>query len=296
MRTKHSIKSVLSGVLAAVMTIGAMPAISVLAAQVNEYIDPADVWITSNGRTNELDFNATITQETAWCPVCNKDTINLTYRTPEYTKSGTTALNRGVQFSDGTMTDGVTKGNIDDGRPGVDATYSTYHWTKSVCQICGTINSVDGEGSYSFGRNVYGLNSCDHDFFLDFDNTTYTPYDSEYHTTTLKKGQYCQFCKGTKARATDKKERHNVDETIDGELGNQRFHITGECDDCGYDKSEYVAAKSVIQSYYGKVDGQAHTVTVNDLSEDGVHTKIRYGTEASECNKTSAPKPATARA
>lgn len=289
MRTKHSIKSVLSGVLAAVMTIGAMPAISVSAAQVNEYIDPADVWITSNGRTNELDFNATITQETAWCPVCNKDTINLTYRTPEYTKSGSTALNRGVQYSDGTMTDGVTKGNVDDGRPGVDATYSTYHWTKSVCQICGTINSVDGEGSYSFGKNVYGLNSCDHDFFLDFDNTTYTTYDSEYHTTTLKKGQYCQFCKGTKARATDKKERHNVDETVDGELGNQRFHITGECDDCGYDKSEYVAAKSVVQSYYGKVDGQAHSVTVNDLSEDGVHTKIRYGTEADECNETSAP-------
>ncbi len=129
MRTKHSIKSVLSGVLAAVMTIGAMPAISVSAAQVNEYIDPADVWITSNGRTNELDFNATITQETAWCPVCNKDTINLTYRTPEYTKSGTTALNRGVQFSDGTMTDGVTKGNVDDGRPGIDTSYTTYHWS-----------------------------------------------------------------------------------------------------------------------------------------------------------------------
>lgn len=201
MRTKHSIKSVLSGVLAAVMTIGALPAMSVSAAQVNEYIDPADVWITSNGRTNELDFNATITQETCWCPVCNKDTINLTYRTPEYTKSGTTALNRGVQYSDGTMTDGVTKGNVDDGRPGVDATYSTYHWTKSVCQICGTINSVDGEGAYSFGKNVYSLNSCDHDFFLDFDNTTYTPYDSDYHTTVLKKGQYCQFCKGTLARA-----------------------------------------------------------------------------------------------
>ncbi|MDO5396880.1 MAG: S-layer homology domain-containing protein [bacterium] len=289
MRTKHSVKSLLSGLLAAVMTIGALPAVSVSAAQVNEYIDPADVWITSNGRTNELDFNATITQETAWCPVCNKDTINLTYRTPEYTKSGTTALNRGVQYSDGTMTDGVTKGNIDDGRPGVDATYSTYHWTKSVCQICGTINSVDGEGAYSFGKNVYGLNSCDHDFFLDFDNTTYTPYDDDYHTTVLKKGQYCQFCKGTKARATEKKEAHNFDETIISELGNQRFHLTGECEDCGYKKNEYAAAKSVIQSYYGKVDGKAHTVTVSDLSEDGVHTKIRYGTEAGKCNLTSAP-------
>lgn len=129
MRTKHSIKSVLSGFLAAVMTIGAMPAMSVSAAQVNEYIDPADVWITSNGRTNELDFNATITQETGWCPVCAKDTIMLTYRTPEYTKSGETALNRGVKYSDGTMTDGVTKGNLDYGRPGMDASYSTYHWS-----------------------------------------------------------------------------------------------------------------------------------------------------------------------
>ena len=58
-----------------------------------------------------------ITQETSWCTVCNKDTIMLTYRTPEYTKSGTTALNRGVKFPDGTMVDGKTKGNLDNGRP-----------------------------------------------------------------------------------------------------------------------------------------------------------------------------------
>ncbi len=129
MRTKHSIKSLISGLLALVMVIGMIPAMSVSAAQVNEYIDPADVWITSNGRTNELDFNATITQETLWCPVCNKDTIMLTYRTPEYTKSGTTAFNRGVAFSDGTMLDGVSHGNVDDGRPGIDASYTTYHWS-----------------------------------------------------------------------------------------------------------------------------------------------------------------------
>lgn len=289
MRLKNSIKSIVSGALATVMTLSALPTINVQAAQVNEYIDPADVWITSNGRTNELDFNATITQETSYCPVCNKDTIMLTYRTPEYTKSGTTALNRGVMYSDGTMTDGVTKGNVDDGRPGIDAFYTTYHWTKSVCQVCGTINSADGTGDYSFGRNVYSLNSCDHDFFLDFDNTTYEPYNSEYHTTTLKKGQYCQFCKGTQAKATEQRERHHIDEIVDGEIGNQRFHITGECDDCGYNENEYVAAKSVVQSYYGKVDGKAHTVTVSDLSENGVHTSIRYGTEADKCNKTSAP-------
>lgn len=289
MKTKHSIKSLISGMLAVVMTIGAIPSMSVFAAQVNEYIDPADVWITSNGRTNELDFNATITQETLWCPVCNKDTIMLTYRTPEYTKSGTTALNRGVAYSDGTMTDGVTKGNIDDGRPGIDATYTTYHWTKSICQVCGTINSADGFDSYCFSRNVYSLNSCDHDFFLDFDNTTYEPYNDTYHTTVLKKGQYCQFCKGTKARATEKREAHNFIEVIDAQLGNNRFYVSERCDDCGYETNEYITAKSVVSSYYGTVDGSPHTVSVSDLSEGDVHTSIRYGTSANSCTLTSAP-------
>ncbi len=289
MKTKHSIKSLISGMLAVIMTIGAIPSMSVFAAQVNEYIDPADVWITSNGRTNELDFNATITQETLWCPVCNKDTIMLTYRTPEYTKSGTTALNRGVAYSDGTMTDGVTKGNIDDGRPGIDATYTTYHWTKSICQVCGTINSADGFDSYCFSRNVYSLNSCDHDFFLDFDNTTYEPYNDTYHTTVLKRGQYCQFCKGTKARATEKREAHNFIEVIDAQLGNNRFYVSERCDDCGYETNEYITAKSVVSSYYGTVDGAPHTVSVSDLSEGDVHTSIRYGTSANSCTLTSAP-------
>ena len=43
MKTKHSIKSLISGMLAVVMTIGAIPSMSIFAAQVNEYIDPADV-------------------------------------------------------------------------------------------------------------------------------------------------------------------------------------------------------------------------------------------------------------
>ena len=263
--------------------------ITTYAAQVNEYVDPADIWVSANGRTNELDFNATITQETSWCTVCNKDTIMLTYRTPEYTKSGTTALNRGVKFSDGTMVDGKTKGNLDSGRPNQDASYSTYHWTKSICQTCGTINSVDGKDAYGFSRNVYGLNSCDHNFFLDFDNTTYTPYNENYHTTVLKAGRYCQFCKGTKARASEKRESHNFTETVDGQIGNNRFFISEKCDDCGYSTSEYVTAKSVVSSYYGNADNKSHTVTVSDLSDSGVHTSIRYGTSAGKCNLTSAP-------
>ena len=288
MKARSKIKRILAGIMAASMAISLVPTLS-YAAQSNEYVDPADVWIEANGRTNELDINATTTYETVYCPVCDMETTQLTYRVPEYTKSGETALNRGVQWSDGTMIDGKSKGNVDSGTPGIDAYYTGYHYTKSVCQNCGTINSVDGTDSYSFSKNVYGLNSCDHDFFLDFDNTTHTPYNSKYHTMVLKKGQYCQFCKGTFARATEKQETHSFDETIDGELGNQRFHITGECEDCGYIKNEYIAAKSVIQSYYGKADGQAHTVTISDLSESGVNTSIRYGTSASKCNLTSAP-------
>lgn len=288
MKARNKIKRILAGIMAASMAISLVPTLS-YAAQSNEYVDPADVWIEANGRTNELDINATTTYETVYCPVCDMETTQLTYRVPEYTRSGETALNRGVMFSDGTLIDGSGTGNLDDGTPGVDAYYTGYHLTKSVCQNCGTINAVDGTDCYSFGKNVYSLNACDHNFFLDFDNTTYEPYSSKYHTTTLKAGEYCQFCKGTFARATEKQEVHSFDETIDGELGNQRFHITGECEDCGYIKNEYIAAKSVIQSYYGKVDGQAHTVTLSDLSESGVNTSIRYGTSASKCNLTSAP-------
>lgn len=286
MKIKNTIKRILSSVLAASTVLSVIPT---FAAQVNEYVDPADTWITANGRTNEFDFNATITQETGYCTVCERETIMFTYRVPEYTKTGETALNRGVKYSDGTMTDNVTTGNIDDGLPGVDAFYTTYHWTKSVCQICGTINSVDGPAAYNFNKNVYGLNSCDYDFFLDFDNTEYIPYNDNYHTTVLKKGQYCQFCKGTQARATEKQEAHHFSETIDGQLGNNRFYVSEHCEDCGYETSEYITAKSVVSSYYGTVDDNAHTVTVSDLSDSGVHTSIRYGTSAGKCNLTSAP-------
>ena len=51
MKTKYSIKSLISGMLAVVMTIGAIPSMSVFAAQVNEYIDPADVWIVRKDKS-----------------------------------------------------------------------------------------------------------------------------------------------------------------------------------------------------------------------------------------------------
>ena len=288
MKTRNKTKSVLSALLAAVFLLGSAPQVT-FAAQSSEYTDPADNWLKANGRTNELDANATTTYETGYCTVCERDTLGLTYRVPEYTKSGETALNRGVKYSDGTLIDGNGTGNLDDGTPGVDAFFTGYHFTKSVCQTCGTLNSIEGPDIYSFNKNVYALYSCDNNFFVDFDNTEYIPYNDNYHTTILKKGKYCQFCKGTQARASESQERHDFTETVDAQLGNSRFYVAETCDECGFETSEYVAAKSVVASYYGEADGRAHTVTVSDLSDSGVHTSIRYGTKAGSCNQTSAP-------
>ena len=253
----------------------------------SDYVDPADNWLSTSSRTNEFDMNATVTYETEFCGICNKSTVIMTYRVPEYTRSGETAMNHDVFYSDGANKDGSAYGNPDSGTPGINAYYTGYHLTKTVCQNCGTINPLDTE--YSFNKNIYVLNPCNNSFFIDFDNTTYEPYDELQHTTVLKKGEYCQFCKGTYARAATKKEVHNLSSTVDGQIGNNRFYLTEKCDDCGYTTSEYVAAKSVVSSYYGTADGDAHTVSVSDLSDSGVHTKIRYGTSASDCYMTSAP-------
>ena len=289
MNFKSKLKNILSAALAVSMLLSGFTPITTYAAQSNDYVDPADSWLETNNRTNELDANATVTSGTQFCFVCEKDTLSISYRVPEYTKTGETALNRGVRYSDGTCFDGKSHGNLDDGRPGKNAYYTGSHWTKAICQICGTLNPSDGVNDYNFNRNVYSLNSCDYNFFLDFDNTTYTPYNENYHTTVLKAGKYCQFCKGTNARGSEKREQHDFSETVDGQIGNNRFFISETCGDCGYSTSEYVTAKSVVSSYYGNVDNKSHTVTVSDLSDSGVHTSIRYGTSAGKCNLTSAP-------
>ena len=158
MRIQNKMKRLIAGVMTVNMLLGFIPTVS-FAAQSNEYIDPADNWLKANGRTNELDANATTTYETGYCTVCERDTLGLTYRVPEYTKSGETALNRGVKYSDGTLIDGSGTGNLDDGTPGVDAFFTGYHYTKSVCQTCGTLNSIEGPDIYSFNKNVYSLYS-----------------------------------------------------------------------------------------------------------------------------------------
>ena len=64
MKSNHKLKSVISMTLAVIMILGMIPGMSVFAAQKNDYADPADNWLTTNSRTNELDNNATITYET----------------------------------------------------------------------------------------------------------------------------------------------------------------------------------------------------------------------------------------
>lgn len=280
-------KSVLSVLLTVCMLLSFVP--TAFAAQSNEYVDPADNWLPTNERTNEFDMNATVTNETMLCLVCEKHTTMINYRVPEYTKSGESAITRGVAYSDGMNLDGTEKGNIDGGTPGVDAYYTGYHYTKSVCQTCGTINSVEGPLAYNFNKNIYKLNPCDSNFYIDFDATTYEPYDEEEHLVSLKKGQYCQFCKGTFARAKESYDEHSFEEVVDGQISNNRFFISETCTDCGYTANEYVTAKSVISAYYGVEDGEAHTIEVTDLSDSGVRTSIRYGTAADSCTKTSAP-------
>ena len=108
MKLKNKTKSILSAFLAVCMLLSISP-VTTFAAQSNEYVDPADNWLSSNNRTNELDVNATTTYETQFCCVCNMQTTVLTYRVPEYTRSGETALNRDVRYSDGTCLDGERK-------------------------------------------------------------------------------------------------------------------------------------------------------------------------------------------
>ena len=128
MKIKSKIKSILSAALAASMLMTLMPTVT-FASQASDYVDPADIWLKANGRTNELDLNATTTYETSYCTVCQRDTLGITYRVPEYTKSGETAANRGIRYSDGTLISGNGTGNLDDGTPGIDAYYTRYQWS-----------------------------------------------------------------------------------------------------------------------------------------------------------------------
>ena len=53
--------------LLAVLTLFFVFPLTASAAQENGYHDPADHWLPSNNRTNELDANAVVTHETFLC-------------------------------------------------------------------------------------------------------------------------------------------------------------------------------------------------------------------------------------
>lgn len=83
---KNRLKRILSSVIVVGMAMSLIPSVS-FAAQSNEYVDPADVWIEANGRTSEFDINATVTTGTLFCPICDMPTTNISYRVPEYTRT-----------------------------------------------------------------------------------------------------------------------------------------------------------------------------------------------------------------
>jgi hypothetical protein len=116
-------KRMTSLMLAAVLVVSLFSTAS--AAQQNSYHDPAEHWMTSSNRTNELDANAVVTHETFNCAVCGKPTTFTVWRTPEYTRNGQTALSRNVKYSDGTLVGATGTGSILDGTPGVDAYYTS---------------------------------------------------------------------------------------------------------------------------------------------------------------------------
>lgn len=285
---KNCFHSFLALLLVLTLCLGLVP--TAFAAQENGYHDPAEHWLTANNRTNELDANAVVTRETFTCGECGKATSFEAFRTPEYTRNGQTAMTRNVKYSNGMSADGETLGTILDGTPGVDAYYTGYHWTKAVCENCGTVNSNMSKSDYGYGKNVYWLYDCAAEFMETLPTTvTYEYTDSRYHTKTTTGGSYCCFCYGTNHEKSSVLERHALEETVIPQPANGRFAVKDACTLCDYEASDYIAAKSVVANYYGVVDGQPHTLTVTDLSDAGVSTRIRYGNSADACTLTSAP-------
>ena len=212
MKPKHTrLRSLLASFLAVAMLASLMPT-AFAAQQNNSYRDPAEHWKEANDRTNELDTNSVVTRETFACGVCGQVTMFAYFRVPEYTRDGTSALNRGVKYSDGTLISGSGTGNVNDGVPGVDAYYTGHHWTKAVCETCGSINTNMPESEYGYGKNVYWLFDCAANFFEDLPETqTIEQVDDTYHRVTTTSGSYCGFCYGTFKEENSTVERHNMD-------------------------------------------------------------------------------------
>lgn len=280
---------VLAMLLTLTLCLGMIPTAS--AAQQNSYHDPVEHWQQASNRTNELDVNAIVTHETFYCATCRENTDFTVWRVPEYTRSGETALNRNVKYSNGMCIDEVTVGSLDAGVPGENAYYTGYHWTKSVCSRCGDWNSNETNGApYAWDKNIYVLHDCAAKFYLDLPETVTHEYvDSKYHRTVTKGGTYCCFCYGTNYEKSSVLERHDMAVETLPQPAHGRFAAVEKCRLCDYTCYDYTAAKAVVASYYGVADGQPHTISVTDLSEAGVRTAIRYGNSADSCTMTTAP-------
>ena len=284
---KH--RRLISAFLTFVLCLSMIPTAS--AAQQNSYHDPVEHWQQASNRTNELDVNAIVTHETFYCATCRENTDFTVWRVPEYTRSGETALNRNVKYSNGMCIDEVTVGSLDAGVPGENAYYTGYHWTKSVCSRCGDWNSNETNGApYAWDKNIYVLHDCAAKFYLDLPETVTHEYvDSKYHRTVTKGGTYCCFCYGTNYEKSSVLERHDMETETLPQPAHGRFAAVEKCRLCDYTCYDYTAAKAVVASYYGVADGQPHTISVTDLSESGVRTAIRYGNSADSCTMTTAP-------
>lgn len=288
LKKNHYSRRALALLLTLVMCVGMIP--TAFAAQQNSYHDPAEHWLTANNRTNELDANSTVTRETFKCGECGKATSFEVFRVPEYTRDGQTAMSRNVKYSDGTMVDGVGKGSVLDGTPGKDAYYTGYHYTKAVCETCGSLNTNMSKSEYGYLKNVYWLYDCAAEFTEDLPETVTHEYvDSKYHRTVTKGGTYCCFCYGTNYEKSSVLERHDMETETLSQPAHGRFAAVEKCRLCDYTCYDYTAAKAVVASYYGVADGQPHTISVTDLSEAGVRTAIRYGNSADSCTMTTAP-------
>lgn len=174
----HGCRRVFAVLLALLTVLSVLPGEG-FAAQFTDYHDPAEHWLNSGSRTNELDINAVITRETFYCDTCEQNTSCTTWRVPEYTRDGLTALSRNICYSDGHMAYGDGTGTILSGVPGVNAFYTGYHWAKSMCDTCGIMNANRGPYSYAYGKNIYILSDCADVFFTKLHCLSRMPQQSQ---------------------------------------------------------------------------------------------------------------------
>ena len=299
----HISRRALPLLLALVLCLGMFPFSASAANQATDYRDPAEHWLDAAGRTNEFNVNSVVSNGTIYCRHCTElqngspsaqpyvYTSSLTYRVPEYTKDGVSNASRNIRYSDGVMIDEESTSNVIYLSPNSGGIYTGYHWTKTMCMGCGCINTNISCASHGYMTDVFTLYDCASDFDQQTlpESTDWEYLDSTYHYKTVTNGTYCGFCFGTRKNTSTKTERHTMERTIRSELSHDRFVMMDNCSGCGFSKTSYTLAKSVVSNYEGLADGQPHTISVSDLSDAGVTAKIRYGTSADSCTLTSAP-------